>query len=101
MDLSSKELEIAKEREQIKAKMVEKLKGLNFDEKEIKSVLHIIFLAEGKIEGLKRSLIGTNINTDDPTPIMSKVISEIKETQIQMAKDIQEKIAQIEKRKNK
>ena len=45
-----KTLQIAKERDAIKEKMTEKLKGLNFTEDEIKSVLEIIFIAEGKIE---------------------------------------------------
>ena len=96
-----KTLEIAKKRDEIKQKMVEKLKGLDFDEEEIKSVLQIIFIAEGKIAALKSTLIGTNINTDDPTPAMVHVISQIKQLQINMAEDIQKRVAEIQERKNR
>ncbi len=96
-----KTLKIANEREKIKDKMTSKLKALDFTDDEIKSVLHIIFITEGKIEALKSSLIGTNINNDDPTPAMASVISQIKQLQIDMAEDIQKKINEIIALKNK
>lgn len=94
-----KTLQIAKERDQIKIKMVEKMQALGFNEEEIKSVLHIIFITEGKIEALKSTLIGTNINTDDPTPAMVKVLSEIKQLQIDMAENIKKRIDEIKTKK--
>lgn len=90
-----KTLQIAKERDAIKEKMTDKLKGLNFTEDEIKSVLEIIFIAEGKIEALKSTLIGTNINNDDPTPAMAHVLVQIKQLQIDMAQDIKKRVDEI------
>ncbi len=95
MNSDDNTLKIAKERDEIKVKMVEKLKALNFNDDEIKSVLKIIFITEGKIEALKSSLIGTNINNDDPTPAMATVLSQIKELQIKMAQDIKDRINEI------
>ena len=91
-----KTLQIAKEREQIKQKMTQKLKDIKFTDDEIKSVIQIIDSTEGKIEALKSSLIGTNINTDDPTPAMAHVLVQIKQLEIDMAENIKERIAQIQ-----
>ena len=96
-----KTLQIAKERDAIKEKMTEKLKGLKFTEDEIKSVLEIIFIAEGKIEALKSTLIGTNINNDDQTPALAHVLVQIKQLQIDMAQDIKQRVAEILAKKNK
>ena len=96
-----KTLQIAKERESIKEKIVEKLKSLNFTQDEIKSVLNIIFIAEGKIEALKSTLIGTNINTNDPTPAMAHVLVQIKQLQIDMAQDIKKRVDEILSKKGK
>ena len=99
---NDKTLQIAKERDAIKEKMTEKLKSMNFTQDEIKSVMQIIFIAEGKIEALKSTLIGTNINNPDPTPAMAQVISQIKQLQINMAEDIQKRVSEIQaKKKNK
>lgn len=99
---NDKTLQIAKERDAIKEKMTEKLKSMNFTQDEIKSVMQIIFIAEGKIEALKATLIGTNINNPDPTPAMAQVISQIKQLQINMAEDIQKRVSEIQaKKKNK
>ena len=90
------EVKIARERDEIKEKINEKLKALNFDDKEIKSVLSIIDAAEAKISAIKSTLLGTNINTDDPeTPVMLAKV-EINKIQLEMAKQMQEKIAEIE-----
>ncbi len=91
-----KTLQIAKEREQIKQKMAQKLKDIKFTDDEIKSVIQIIDSTEGKIEALKSSLIGTNINTDDPTPAMAHVLVQIKQLEIDMAENIKKRIAQIQ-----
>lgn len=98
---NDKTLQIAKERQAIKEKMADKLKGMNFTDDEIKSVLQIIFIAEGKIEALKSTLIGTNINNPDPTPIMAQVISQIKQLEIDMAEDIQKRVSEIQAKKKK
>ncbi len=88
-------LQIAKERELIKEKMKDKLDKLGFNDTEINSVIQIIDITEAKISTLKSSLIGTNINNDDPTPIMAHVISQIKQLQIDMAEDIKKRVDEI------
>lgn len=92
---------IMKERDKIKNQMVRKLTQLKFSEKEIYDVLDIIDLAEAKIEKVKVSLNGTNINTDDPTPAMKMALDEIKILQTKMAIDIRKKINEILAYKNK
>lgn len=92
---------IMKERDKIKNQMIRKLTQLKFSEKEIYDVLDIIDLAEAKIEKVKVSLNGTNINTDDPTPAMKIALDEIKILQTKMAIDIRKKISEILAYKNK
>ncbi len=92
---------IMKERDKIKNQMARKLTQLKFSEKEIYDVLDIIDLAEAKIEKVKVSLNGTNINTDDPTPAMKMALDEIKILQTKMAIDIRKKINEILAYKNK
>ncbi len=58
-------------------------------------------MAEAKIERVKVSLNGTNINTDDPTPKMQMALDEIKILQTQMALDIRTKISEILSYKNR
>ena len=48
-------------------------------------------MAEAKIETIKVSLNGTNINTDDPTPVMKLALDQIKLLQTKMALDIRTK----------
>lgn len=86
---------IMNDREKIKDQMARKLKGLKFTENEIDEVLNIIDTAEAKIEKIKVSLNGTNINTDDPTPVMKMAFDEIKLLQTKMAIDIRTKINEI------
>lgn len=92
---------ILNEREKIKNQMERKLRQLKFSDNEIDEVLDIIELAEAKIEKIKVSLNGTNINTDDPTPKMKMALDEIKLLQTQMALDIRVKIDEILSYKNK
>lgn len=86
---------IMNDREKIKDQMARKLRGLKFSDDEIDEVLDIIDFTEAKIEKIKVSLNGTNINTDDPTPAMKMAIDEIKILQTKMAIDIRTKINEI------
>lgn len=86
---------IMNERDKIKNQMARKLASLKFSENEINEVLDIIDFAEAKIEKIKVSLNGTNINTDDPTPVMKMALDEIKILQTRMAIDIRTKINEI------
>lgn len=90
---------IKEERDKIKTTLENNLKQLGFTKLEINEVIDVITLAEADIKVLKDSLIGTNINNSDPTPIMKKVMDEIRERQQQMAADIKVKVEQIKKRK--
>lgn len=92
---------IMQERDKIKNQMVKKLLALKFNENEINEVLNIIDMTEAKIEAAKVKLNGTNINTDDPTPVMKLVLDEIKLLQTKMAIDIRAKINEILSYKNK
>lgn len=92
---------ILNERNKIKDQMSNKLRVLKFSQNEIDEVLDIIDLAEAKIEKIKVSLVGTNINTDDPTPVMKAAFDEIKILQTKMAIDIRTKINEILAKKNK
>ena len=91
---------ILNEREKIKNQMENKLRRLKFTDGEIEEVLDIIDMAEAKIEKIKVSLNGTNINTDDPTIKMRVALDEIKILQTKMALDIREKINEILSYKN-
>ncbi len=91
---------ILSEREKIKNQMENKLRRLKFSDGEIEEVLDIIDMAEAKIEKIKASLNGTNINTDDPTIKMRVALDEIKILQTKMALDIREKINEILSYKN-
>lgn len=90
---------IEEDREKIKETMVANLKKLNFTNMEINEVMELIAVAETKIQILKDSLIGSNINNDDPTPQMKQVHDEIMAIQQQLAADIKNKVAQIRERK--
>ena len=79
---------ILSEREKIKNQMENKLRRLKFTDGEIEEVLDIIDMAEAKIEKIKVSLNGTNINTDDPTIKMRVALDEIKILKTKMALDI-------------
>ncbi len=92
---------ILNEREKIKNQMEHKLRQLRFSDDEIDEVLDIIEMAEAKIERVKVSLNGTNINTDDPTPKMQMALDEIKILQTQMALDIRTNISEILSYKNR
>ena len=82
---------IEEDREKIKETMAANLKKLNFTNMEINEVM--------EIQILKDSLIGSNINNDDPTPQMKQVHDEIMAIQQQLASDIKTKVAQIRERK--
>ena len=90
---------IEEDREKIKETMAANLKKLNFTNMEINEVMELIAVAETKIQILKDSLIGSNINNDDPTPQMKQVHDEIMAIQQQLAADIKSKVAQIRERK--
>jgi hypothetical protein len=90
---------IQEDRNKIRKLLEDNLKKLNFTSIEIKEVQEIITIAEEDIQVLKDSLIGTNINNPDPTPIMNKVTNEIRTRQIQMSEDIKKKVQEIQKRK--
>ena len=92
---------IMQDRDKIKNQMVKKLLSLKFNENEINEVLNIIDMAEAKIEAVKVSLNGTNINTDDPTPVMKLALDQIKLLQTKMALDIKTKINEILTYKNR
>lgn len=91
---------ILSEREKIKNQMERKLRQLKFSDGEIEEVLDIIEMTEAKIEKVKVSLNGTNINTDDPTPKMRTALDEIKILQTKMALEVREKINEILSYKN-
>lgn len=91
---------ILSEREKIKNQMENKLRRLKFTDGEIEEVLDIIDMAEAKIEKIKVSLNGTNINTDDPTIKMRVALDEIKILQTKMALEVREKINEILSYKN-
>lgn len=90
---------IEEDRQNIKETLAANLKKLKFTNMEISEVMELIAVAETKIQVLKDSLIGSNINTDDPTPIMKQVHDEIMAIQQQLAIDIKTKVEQIKKRK--
>jgi len=91
----SKTQKILSDREKIKNQLARKLKGLKFSEDEIYEVLDIVDMAEARIEKVKMSLNGTNINNDDPTTVMKIAFDEIKVLQTKMAIDIRAKINEI------
>lgn len=91
--------QINEDRDKIKNTMAANLQKIGFTKLEISEVVDIITVTESEIKILKDSLIGTNINTNDPTPIMKKVFDEIRVLQQQMAVDIKKKVAEIQKRK--
>lgn len=90
---------IMEQREQIKASMEANLRKLNFTSLEVSEVLELISIAETKIQFIKDSLIGSNINIEDPTPIMKKAQDEIRRLQQELANDIRNKVEEIKKRK--
>ena len=92
---------IMQDRDKIKNQMIKKLSSLKFNENEINEVLNIIDFAEAKIEAVKVTLNGTNINTDDPTPAMKLALDEIRLLQTKMAVDIRVKINEILAYKNR
>ncbi len=92
---------IMQNREKIKNQMIKKLSQLKFNDNEINEVLNIIDMAEAKIEAVKVTLNGTNINTDDPTPVMKLALDQIKLLQTKMALDIRTKINEILTYKNR
>lgn len=96
---TNKTEQINKDRDKIKSDLEKILKTAGFTKLEIKEVLDVIILAEADIQLLKDSLIGTNINNSDPTPVMKKVMDEIRARQQEMAVDIKKKIQEIKKRK--
>ena len=81
--------------------MIKKLSQLKFNDNEINEVLNIIDIAEAKIEAVKVTLNGTNINTDDPTPVMKLALDQIRLLQTKMALDIRTKINEILEYKNR
>lgn len=91
---------ILQNREKIKSQMIKKLSQLKFSDNEINEVLNIIDTAEAKIEAVKVTLNGTNINTDDPTPVMKLALDQIRLLQTKMALDIRAKINEILEYKN-
>ena len=82
-------------------KLLMGLSKITFNENEINEVLNIIDFAEAKIEAVKVTLNGTNINTDDPTPAMKLALDEIRLLQTKMAVDIRVKINEILAYKNR
>lgn len=96
----SKTEKIMDQRSKIKDQMAENLRKLNFTTMEISEVLNLITVTESKIEMLKTGLIGSNID-NDPRPIQEKTVSKIRELQTQLQEDIRNKVAEIQKRKNK
>lgn len=91
---------IARDRQNIKDTIEEKLHGIGFSDKEILEVIKIIDEAEAKIEVLKVSLNGTNINPEgDPMFPLNMSLLEIKKLQNEMAINVRNKIDEIKKRK--
>ena len=97
----SKTEKILEERSEIKLQMENNLRKLNFTTMEINQVLNLITVAERKIEKLKRGLIGSNINNDNPLPLQEKTLEEIREIQKQLQIDIKSKVEEIRQRKIK
>ena len=91
---------IEEDRANIKETLVANLKKLNFTNMEINEVMELIAIAETKIQVLKDSLIGSNINNPDPTPLMRQVHNEIMAIQQQLAVDIKSKVIQIKEKKD-
>lgn len=92
---------ILNKREGLKNQLASKLQKLGFSDIQIDGILNIIDTAEAKIEKIKISLNGTNINTDDPTPVMKQALDEIKICRLQMEIDIRTKISEILANKSK
>ncbi len=90
---------IQEDRNKIRKLLEDNLKQLSFTTMEINEVQDIITVAEEDIQTLKDTLLGTNINNPDPTPIMNKVSNEIRARQQQMSIDIKNKVQEIQKRK--
>lgn len=88
-----------KQREQIKKNLVKTLEGQGFTNKDIARVMDVIDVAEGEIQAIKDSLIGTNINNEDPDPM--KVLYDgkmkIREREIKMGQEIKDMVALIKK----
>lgn len=91
--------QIQEDRDKIKNTLDANLKKIGFTALEIKEVLDIVTITEANIQILKDSLIGTNINTENPLPIMEKVTLEIRQLQQEMAVGIKKKVQEIQKRK--
>ncbi len=84
------------ERLNAKNVLVNNLLKLNFAEDEISQVMQIVTETEKNIQFAKDSLIGTNINNDDPTVIMHKIFEEIRRLQAEMAVKVRHKIYEIQ-----
>src|SRR3989339_1337492 len=88
---------ILSERDKIKGEIKVTLTGLGLNPPEIDEVLSIVDVAQDKIEKLKESLIGTNIN-QDPTEIQKKVYQEIQQIMAFMNIDLKRKVEDILKK---
>jgi hypothetical protein len=97
----SKTEKIMEERSELKSKMKDNLKALNFTTIEINEVLDIVTVAERKIEKIKLGLVGSNINNDNTLALQGKAMEEIREIQKQLQIDIKDKVQEIRERKAK
>jgi ABC-type lipoprotein release transport system permease subunit len=93
--------EISEERNNQKRMLIENLKRIHFSDSEIEEVTYILTKCEQMIQVVKDDLIGTNINNPDPQKILVEKLEKIREIELNGAKDIREKIAEIIERKKK
>lgn len=91
--------EKARQQREILRKNLERtLEEQKFTPREIDEVMGIIDAAEIEIQKIKDSLIGTNLNNEDPSDAVKIVeVARIKihELEIKMGQDIKDKVAQI------
>ena len=93
--------EINEERNNQKRILIENLKRINFTDSEIDEVTSILKKCEQMIQVVKDDLIGTNINNIDPQRTLLEKLERMREIELNAAKDIREKIAEINARKQK
>ena len=94
--------EISEERKKLIDSMQTNLRKLGFDDNEVNEVIFILNKLDRDKQVIKDSLIGTNINNPnaDQGLILKEALTEIRKLELQAASDVQNKIAEIRKRKS-
>ncbi len=91
-----------REREILKANLEKTLFEQNFTPREVDEVLNIINVVEIEMQKIKDSLIGTNINNQNPSDALLAVDlakQKMIEIEFKMGQDIKDKVAQIRAKK--